>query len=446
MLKSRPYFDFGKSGFTLVEVIVAVGAMSVGALGLMQLMASQLQAQAKSSAKGNFGQAVSYVDSVMSNDSSCKAALGLPIAFSPQPLGLTDKNGSPQNSQPITIFTSNNGNQGVPYLSVNPPGNQLGSLTVTNVSILYDNGTAFTQPVSGSATQYIINAHIYLAAGNTFNHLNLVNQVTGLNLQVDTSSNQITSCSGFRLGNGSSVNVPNCQPGQLVKANGTSFTCVNAGCPTGYHQSNSTSDVGYIAAGGTIPGFGVLGVACAPGSNQGICSFGAPYIHPTSCTGSNTATGQETGICSDLKGNIIQNPGQVGGWYCSPNCSGLTRNVTYNYCPLQPQSPSSWGTPTQKGSGHTQADCTGAGGWVTSWPQQWNQNQCRITGNGCPAGWQWTGYSQTENGHSGCWSGCGSCDSGSHSWSYNLGVESCCGCLGCICGSGNAWISSLGCF
>jgi hypothetical protein len=27
-----------------------------------------------------------------------------------------------------------------------------------------------------------------------------------------------------------------------------------------------------------------------------------------------------------------------------------------------------------------------------------------------------------------------------------LGVESCCGCLGCICGSGNAWISSLGCF
>ena len=35
MLKSRPYFDFGKSGFTLVEVIVAVGAMSVGALGLM---------------------------------------------------------------------------------------------------------------------------------------------------------------------------------------------------------------------------------------------------------------------------------------------------------------------------------------------------------------------------------------------------------------------------
>jgi hypothetical protein len=26
-----------------------------------------------------------------------------------------------------------------------------------------------------------------------------------------------------------------------------------------------------------------------------------------------------------------------------------------------------------------------------------------------------------------------------------LGVESCCGCAGCICGSGNAWISSLGC-
>jgi prepilin-type N-terminal cleavage/methylation domain-containing protein len=451
----------GARGFSLVEIMVAMGVMGLGAIAMSQMVVNQAKVQAKTTGKTDFGQAVSFIDSVMSNDSSCAQALGLPLAYSPTTDSTLQISAPIPASQVIDI----NGVGGSKYLSATPgiPANKLGSLTVAKLAILYDGNT---MPVSGSPTLQIKQAHIYINAVNPAVNANLISKTTGVNLQLDTTQNKITACSGFRLGNGSSVNVPNCSTGQLLFANGTGFQCVYTGCPANWHQTNNTTDYGFAAPGTdlsktdpSLPSGYASNVSCAIGTNLGQCK---PVVNPPSqCDGPSYVSGQgsQVSVCVDGLGNQYSYPYQLGKTYCTnpSNCATANGPVTFNYCPLignygsgpftaVATAPGSPPIVSRPAGIHTTADCDSLNAYLF---KNGSQFMCKIasSSSSCPAGWSNTDWSETSSRHNGCAIGCGSCETGSHGWSKNMSQESCsygCG-IGAVCGSATAAWNFIGC-
>ncbi len=442
--KNRKQVRSADRGFTLVEVLMATGVMGLGAVAISQMTLNQAQMQAKASAKTDFGQAISYIDSVMSNDSSCAQALGLvhsPLPFVPSiDSTLKVANAAKTYSQGIVIYGAN----GSPYLTADPtsPNNQLGSLKIAKIALLYDSGIVPTLSVSGSSTLKILQAHIYINVVNKIGNANLVNQVTGVNLQIDTSTSKITACSGFRLGNGSSVNIPNCNPGQVLFANGTGFECVSTGCPPNWHQTNNSTDYGFATAGTdlsksdpSLPSGYASNMSCAIGTNLGQCKT---FVNPPfQCDSPKSGTGSQTSACVDGLGNQSSYPYQLGKTYCTnpPDCSSANGLVTFNYCPLSNNygsgpftavagAPGSPPIVSRPAGIHTTADCDSLGASIY---KNGSNFMCKVPRTSCPAGWSSSGWSETTNHHSGCGgSGCGSVDSGSHSWDANMNIESKC--------------------
>jgi hypothetical protein len=398
----------------------------------------------------------------MSSDTSCAQALGLPFTYSPT----TDSTLQIPAPIPASQVIDINGLGSTKYMSATPgiPANRFGGLTIAKLAILYDGNT---QAVNQSPTLQVKQAHIYVNAVNSAANLSLISKTTGVNLQLDTTQNKITACSGFRLGSGASVDVPNCNSGQLLFANGTKFQCVYSNCLTGWHPSYDTAESGFAAAGTDLrlvdstlavdsSGSYRAQVSCAPGNKLGTCGSGPPYTTPTSCVNSNLAYGTATGTCVDASSNPVALPYKPNGWYCPTNCAVNKPSYQYNYCPLNgAANASSWGTQNSPPAGvHTQALCTNgmsnANGVNFCWfsaasisSKQVCQYLFTVNGVGlfptncitaltpiCPAGWSNLAMFSSTNNGSACggtsWN-CGQgdcCNTGNHT-RQNTAVESC---------------------
>ena len=103
-------------GFSLVELMVVMGVMGVGSIAMSQMIVNQAKVQAKTTGKTDFGQAVSYLDSVMSSDTSCAQALGLPFTYSPT----TDSSLQIPAPIPASQVIDINGVGGSKYMSATP--------------------------------------------------------------------------------------------------------------------------------------------------------------------------------------------------------------------------------------------------------------------------------------------------------------------------------------
>jgi hypothetical protein len=226
-------------GFTLVELMVTTGLVSVTALATAQLLGDMSKGQANAQAKSDFLTLVNFVNSALTSDLTCSATLGS---------ARVDLTPSAQSSVLLTINGLQVGN-----------GSSYGA-TLTGVRVYL---TAPANLSSGGGNQQVTagsgsNAGTYFVAmgvtitankrvGTVTTPISSVNGSTplsGITVQVasNTGSVSIQKCGGLRLGSASNVDLPSCSANQVLQANGVSFTCVNpppTSCPTGYMPSGA---------------------------------------------------------------------------------------------------------------------------------------------------------------------------------------------------------------
>lgn len=481
------------NGFSLVEALITMGIVSGSMLAITSVINNSIQMQSLSESKSAFSQLLSWISSVVANDSSCSEALGLGNVIIYNPIPPTDYASGPflgangnliaplstisnpsgyTASIPIVLYNKG----GVVYIKSYQNSNSFstfGSIKILKVQLLIQNPSA-PLSVSGSS-RVIYQTKIRISAMKAINspsaNTPMVNSDIPLNIEVDpTQGNKITSCSGFRLGNGTAVNVPKCATNQVVFANGTQFECVYSSCPATWHATSDSNDIGWKAGGTNLLPFDAnlasmatrdangnlvvkSSLGCAPGNKLGHCINVAPYAKPTSCYWSNVSgwlgSGKATGGCGDSNGNQVMSPGQPDGWYCTnpADCGtgGPTRDVTWSYCPARGGRVGVWGTPTVPASGtHTTQDCTGSGGQVVGIGN--NDLTCRFNAGACPSGWVWEAKWSSTSENCTCCRTCWDACSYSHGWSNvdPAGEESCGSCAGAHCRSSS--IYQVGCY
>ncbi len=219
-----------------------------------------------------FAELISWASSVVANDSSCSAALNLgnstigynipwnpssslqkytnPPSITPNPTGTF-----PTSAQKLRLYGLN----GTIYAANYSSGSftKFQNITTLDIALEIQNSSS-PIAVAGTTNQFIYQAKLYLSAFKDSSALGannlLVDESVPINLVVDTTLGKITGCSGFRLGNGTAVNVPICASGQVVFANGAQFSCVNVGCPARWSSVSTPSEAGYIPPNNDLTG------------------------------------------------------------------------------------------------------------------------------------------------------------------------------------------------
>ena len=336
-------------GFSLLEAMIVMSIMSGSALVTAQMMQQSGKVQNTGQAKASFAQMVSWVNTVVANDSTCSSALNLttpgsgtsvtynvnynptkPIVYTGGPF--LDSSGTiiaPSTSFPttysggqaITLYSLG----GTPYIQNYIKGSStnsiFGNLKVLQTLLVISDPSASTgMAVPGSPNTSIFHAKLYISAmpmsSQILNPMKLyLDESVPINIQVTDVGGikKITSCSGFRLGNSTTANIPVCSAGQVVFANGTSYSCVNVGCPAEWRLTSSPSDAGYVP----------------PNTNLALVTNGGVN---TSTTGYNTS---QSGWFSGV-GCTMCNQGQanIGTWSASsPTTSGTVICQNTGVCP-----------------------------------------------------------------------------------------------------------------
>jgi hypothetical protein len=324
----------GFAGMSLMETVIAMGIMTGGALMLANMTQQNQRSTTTAQSKMAFSQAVAWISSVVANDSSCKQALNLGsgLTYSPVsiPVKQLDDSGAListttnlDNAIPVSFYSTGGAVYLKNYVS-STDFTSLQQLKVLQVALLVQNPGAGLK-VSGS-TDTIYQALVYLTARKPNSALNasasLEDRTIPINLRVD-SNNKVIDCTGFRLGNGTAVDLPKCDAGQVMWANGTSMTCVNLSCPPGWRPTSVSSDGGYmppnidltkISNGALVGGVGGSSWSTLPGYNNADKSW---------------RSGQGCTMC---------NPGQVttsGGFDPNqPDSPGSVTCVNNGVCPV----------------------------------------------------------------------------------------------------------------
>jgi hypothetical protein len=336
------------------------------------MLQTNLYSQNNAQAKMNFSEAVAWVSSVVANDSSCAIALNTgtgsgnltyndnsastPMAYIGGPFlsggkmiaQRTAMTGTPAPiGQPIELY----GLGGKPYMWSYGRGASsttnaiLGKITMLDVILLINNHGAGI-PVSGT-TNVIYQANIYLSAMKPIFSLTpntlLADQSIPVNIQVD-SYNHVIGCSGFRLGNGTSLSIPTCTtvPSQTLFSNGIQFTCLNAGCPSTWNGGNATgvtsagyippnTDLTQVTNGGITPATPGYVLGAVPGWRSSVgCSY-------CLSTGQDNTTGTYTGSLSPTGSTVATTNSKVTvncvNTSCPPGWHSTTDNTVLGVQP-----------------------------------------------------------------------------------------------------------------
>lgn len=321
-----PFQKLGISGVSLVEASVVMGVMTASALMIAQMSQSNHKQAQSTQAKMEFMQTVNWISNVIMNDTSCKSALGLSAqpSYSLTSIDLKNlKNGlisstgqTLTNSMPIRLYNANGTVFLKDYVS-SSDNSSLQNLVIIQ-SLLQIQNPGAGLPVTGT-TDKIYQAKLYLSAARKLQNDNSSLFYSDFSVQLNirvNSNNKITECGSIRLGNGTNLNIPVCGAGQVVFADGTSFSCVNLGCPPNWRATSATTDSGYLAPntdlslvtnGGITTSTSGYNAGSGWRSGQGC----------TMCNAGQSNTGSITGTTTTVSGTVVcVNSGTCpSGWH-----------------------------------------------------------------------------------------------------------------------------------
>ncbi len=464
------------SGFTLVELMVTAAVGATLSLTLAQMMVSTNKNAKLAAIPATWAALPSLLATAMSDVTKCGSNFnGLTVSntsFSGGDIVLTLPSTKPIGSYSGTTLQST-------YLQVDKAIN---NIQATSIQLIASGKSSMASITTSQVPVYLSVVAQKSIDGQLLTQLPAFPTNIVFNLEYNASK-KITSC----LSGTSSI--PSCVAGQIVFANGSTFSCVWQSCPTGWHQTTTSTDLGYLPPATDLHQFDSttpvdsagqykVAVGCAPGSVLGSCGYSGTPTCPSDKSGTISggcgtgtspfvlATPQPSAIPSSSLYKASTNGGLVGGVYCS-SPSACAGSKTYFYCPLNLSS--GWNTPSNA-NGHTRADCTdNAHGTLAVDPTNSNQWICIVSGTTCPwspsAGYwgRYNNYSvsidQTFSGD--CGTNCnallvGYCGSSSCTASGSNGAlsnnlksctfaQSCCGYNTCTSGGGSAKITATGC-
>lgn len=231
MIKNRSYFN--SQGFSLLEVIVSAGIISIGALALGSLTQIAKLSLDKSKATESLLTLKGQVGSILINSGLCAQA----FAFDPNSPTITLTEGATTSGLILSLpgaMQVTNLENGVTY----------GSYKINSISLILPN--THTSGIGTNSADLIYQANLVINL--TPNVITGAAQTRDLQWPLTVilnSSNKMKYCGPIQFGNGTPMGLPPCISPRVLQWDGVSFSCRTPYCsddsPPGTCSTSCTS-------------------------------------------------------------------------------------------------------------------------------------------------------------------------------------------------------------
>lgn len=210
-------------GFTLTEVLVSIAIVGIAVAGIAVVSSNILKMSNVTNSSAQFNSSVGELAGFLSDETSCRLALGGPGTYGTQVPGSTAQPMNTSGTTNIKIYT--------PVISVprpvfidpaDPLHNKFGQWRVTALQI---------QPMTGTASPPgPVPARITITMTGPDGQIRIANNIY-LSAMLD-GSNNIYSCFGITYGTSANL-IPICAANSAAFSTGTQVTCVHVKCTAG---------------------------------------------------------------------------------------------------------------------------------------------------------------------------------------------------------------------